>query len=244
MTNQPLTAGGVADKILQALGVDSFEAEQMITKALRDYAALKIAELSSNPLQLESEQMAAIQSLTVEEAAKQILNLVENHAFPLFEIPTVLEAYAAQQNAELVADHKKLHQAACDMIAEIKAENERLKLDIEALEKENRECRAGLDRDICLNILRNERTLYQNERDDALAENERLKQQLAWQPIETLEANGDEVLVKYANGKIEKNFLTTVYFNDGPSFFDYDWSPMYGPAVEWLAIPQPPKEAK
>ena len=69
------------------------------------------------------------QPLTAEDVARRIWGYPHNNNILLKGLSDVeaVETYAAQQNAELVADHKKLHQAACDMIAEIKAENERLK---------------------------------------------------------------------------------------------------------------------
>lgn len=87
--------------------------------------------------------------LTAESVAKKIIHLVENCAFPLIEVPPVLGAYAAQQNAEMVAEvnlykkgsdfYQKRWQAlrklvgglanlpdAASKIVSLEAENERL----------------------------------------------------------------------------------------------------------------------
>lgn len=114
-----------------------------------------------------------------------------------------VESYAAQQNAELVA------------------ENESRKLLLTAA--------------VC-----NEQRLH--------AENERLKQQLAWQPIETAPKDGTLVELYQATEPSEPK-ISCCFWDD----YDVDgWAvndnkhfpPLRGPEPTHYRIPQPPKEGE
>lgn len=133
-----------------------------------------------------------------------------------------LEAYAAQQNAELVATVSQLNSD----IAGLKAQLKDAEINFKALAD-------GTIRDEAIGMLR--------------AENERLKQQLAWQPISTAPKDGTLVELYQATEPSEPK-ISCCFWDD----YEYDgwvvndnkhFMPLRGPAPTHYRIPQPPKEA-
>ncbi len=174
------------------------------------------------------------------------------------ELEKLFKSYAAQQNAELVAENKKLDDllatrdaaitAWMKVVKEWEVENERLKVAeqsycrrISSLEKDIKSLqRSAVIRDTKLAKTKAHADLMQTE-------NERLKQQLAWQPIPENPENY-QIILGWDGKEIEKYMYRTEFYRKNPKPY---WS-CFGRTKKWslahqplkhFVLPQPPKEA-
>lgn len=154
--------------------------------------------------------------LTAEEIVDQYSSVFYEHDTWMDYLISDIKAYAAQQNAELVATISQLNSD----IAGLKAQLKDAEINFEALAD-------GTIRDQAIGMLR--------------AENERLKQQLAWQPIET--APKDKSIDLWVEGQ---RFIHCYFDAICKEYRTVDRSSVLirlRDATHWRDMPQPPKEA-